>query len=201
MGPVFPLYSHCGHLEYSRYQHIALTWGWCTLSPTEDGYARSRTKNTAHIREPIVGVYIVAGSNNFIRMLVSRNTKRYMCTFTRLPAWCPVKSFRDDQEAWRAQRMEDISKTKQSFAKERRKSRVSYNRRSAFMKARSLNAVSFKEPWSAAKWGPSVPIWRAESFRLTSEGGNVYVRNVNLFSRVNVLVCIPKFNCVMRSMF
>ena len=90
--------------------------------------------------------------------------------------------------------MKDLFKAKQSFAKERRKSRVSYNTRSAFMKAHSLNAVSVKEPWGAVKGGPDVPIWRAESVRLTSEGNNVYVGNDHLFIEVNVLVCTPEFN-------
>ena len=47
--------------------------------------------------------------------------------------------------------MVNLFKTKQGFTGARRKTRVSYNGRSAYMRAHGLNAVSVKEPWNALK--------------------------------------------------
>ena len=93
--------------------------------------------------------------------------------------------------------MKDLFGTKQSFARERGKSRVSYNPRSAFMKAHSLNATQVKEPWGAVKRGPDVPIWKTESSRLTTEGNIVYVRNGNSYFYVvelNLVSIIQRSN-------
>lgn len=90
--------------------------------------------------------------------------------------------------------MKDLFGTKESFTKERRKSRVSYNSRSAFMKANSLNASQAKEPWNEIKRGPDVPIWKAEGKRMTIEGNNVYIRYIYCFYffdiRVHVVVLV-----------
>ena len=133
---------------------------------------------------------------------MTRNSKRYMYIFTRLPAWCSVKSFCDDHESRHAKRMNDLFKTKRAFAKERRKSRAPYSRRSAFMKARSLNAVAVMEPRGAWKEGVGLPIWQTESVRVSSGGNSVYARNIILFVGVDVFGSrSPEFNWVTITIF
>ena len=87
-----------------------------------------------------------------------------------------IKSFCDEQEAWHARKMKTLFETKQSFTKARKKRRVSYNARSAYMKTHSLNATTVKEPWDVVKQeGSEVQVWKNEASRLTVEGNNVYV--------------------------
>ena len=69
---------------------------------------------------------------------------------------------------------------KLGFAKARRKTRVPYNDRIAFMKAHSPNAVSAKEPWGDVKTEGQVPVWRDEAARLAFGGNNVYDGDVPL---------------------
>ena len=62
-----------------------------------------------------------------------------------------TKTFCDEQERWHASKMKDLFKPKQEFAKQRGKPRVVYSARSAFTKARGLNATSVQEPWANVK--------------------------------------------------
>ena len=49
-----------------------------------------------------------------------------------------------------------------------------HNPRSAYVKARGLNATSVQEPWKKVKEiDGDLPIWKAEADRLTPEGSNV----------------------------
>ena len=90
-----------------------------------------------------------------------------------------IKSFCDEQEAWHARKMDTLFDSKQAFTKARKKRRVSYNARSAYMRTHSLNATTVKEPWDVVKANvDEVRVWKSEATRLTSEGNNVYVIKV-----------------------
>ena len=86
-----------------------------------------------------------------------------------------VKSFCDAQEAWQSHRMKTLFKTKHGFTETRRKSRASYNGRSAYMRTHGLNAVSVKEPWNSVKAEGNPAMWRGAAARMSQEGNNVYV--------------------------
>ena len=63
--------------------------------------------------------------------------------------------------------------TNASFNKVRRKGRVCYNPRSAYVEAHGSDAASAHEPWGRVKTAPEVPVRKAEADRLTSEGSKV----------------------------
>ena len=84
--------------------------------------------------------------------------------------------------------MKHLFQTKQGFSEARRKTRVSYNSRSAYMKTHALNAVTVKQPWDLVKSEGSASPWKTEAKKLTNEGNNVYVKDVS--SCANGLFCM-----------
>ena len=84
-----------------------------------------------------------------------------------------TKSLRDKQEERRRSKVEDISTTKASLNKDRRRGRLCYNSRPAYMRVHGLNAASAKEEWPSVKAEPQEQDFlRGEATRFTKEGAS-----------------------------
>ena len=82
-----------------------------------------------------------------------------------------IKTMCDKQEERHGPKVEDIFTTNASLNKERRRCRVCYNSRPAYMRAHGLNAVVVKEERPSVKAEPQEQeFWRSEAVRFAREG-------------------------------
>ena len=76
--------------------------------------------------------------------------------------------------------IEEVFETKANFNRQRRHQKTVYNGRSAFMRARGLNAVTVKPVWNALSEAERA-WWSDEGKRLTIDASGLYAFGINFF--------------------